>query len=650
LPVLGLAEHPDGRAWALARLPALGDGAGQSGRVLHGLWRVDTASGRIEGLARAPLAVVDRTGVHATDFFEPVGPAGEGAIWWLGGSQGVARVALDHLPAEGHDVPAPYLLAARDANGEKLPLDGGWRLAGLRGLELDLSVAEVAQAMPLAVQTRLVGEDGAASEWSPLSRERLHRWERLAGGRFFIEARAVGASGLAGPALSLGFTVAPRFFETVWFWSAVTAALLSVAGILASYWTRRSRRRQLELERVVGERTSSLLATNEELTRQSAKRTELVSVVSHEIRSPLVGAGLLAERIAARAGEAGLAEEARQLSEQLHGLRKVLDGTLDLSRFELGLVPVRWRREHAEQFVQSTLAVHEASARKKGLGWRKDFSGLDRALLIDSVNLTRVLHNLVGNAVKYTDTGEVVVTAAYERQARALRFSVRDTGPGLPDEVASTLQSTRLRRHALGEQDAHRPSSGLGLALASRLIALGGDSLECRDARPGLELRFGVPALEAPTTRCTDGEEDFAPPYAGSVLILEDEPAQRDHACDVLEPLGLSVDLVATCAEAVKLAQARRYDLALLDFNLPDGTGLEVLLQLRAGRCAPEVIALVTAHESAPIEQACREAGATEFLAKPLTLRAAIRLLDRTARRRQAEGGQPVEMPSKAVR
>lgn len=648
LVVLALARHPDGRAWALASIPAFGRASDDGARLLHGVWPVWVeADGRmLRGLDRVPTAVVDRIGVYATSFFETSSPAGAGSVWWLGGSRGVMRLALDHLPMEGRPPPAPRLLSLRDSEGRRLSLARPPRIGGARGLEIEATVAEVAQSLPLAIQTRLGGA-GLAGEWSAPSRDATRRWDRLPGGRLQLGLRAVNAAGVAGPELTREIEIAPRFHETAWFWPGVVAVLVAVGATILFAWTARLRRARARLEKTVGERTSALLATNEELARQSARRTELVGVVSHEIRSPLIGASLLAERLAARVDEPGQAEDARQLREQLRGLRLVLDGTLDLSRFELGLVPVRWERVRAREFFARVLGGHAAAAAAKGLVWHVDAPEPDRTLLVDGVNLARILHNMVGNAVKYTEAGEVRVVAKFDPGTDALCVRVCDTGPGLPAGVAETLHSTDHRRLPLGSADSVRAGSGLGLALACRLIALGGDALVRGETMIGTELAFSVPALGVADTTAEDGEADFEPPFDGSVLVLEDERGQREHMCDVLEPLGIAVDVAATCADALGRCAEARYDLALLDFNLPDGTGLELLLRLRAEGRAPRHVAMVTAHASAPIERACRDAGCSAFLPKPLTLRAALKLLGAAGLARRA---QPSARPNNAAR
>ena len=111
------------------------------------------------------------------------------------------------------------------------------------------------------------------------------------------------------------------------------------------------------------------------------------------------------------------------------------------------------------------------------------------------------------------------------------------------------------------------------------------------------------------------------------ILLVEDEAAHRAHAVEMLEPLGASVTTAGSMAEALAATGRTRFDLALVDFNLPDGTGLELLHRWRAEGHAPRRVVLVSSHRSAPIRDICLAAGFADVLAKPLSMRAAVEQL-----------------------
>lgn len=600
-----------GKGWAVASLArdAMGDTEGTRQVLLPVEWRGDQG---IRGLAGSPVGVVDDIGRLTCVFSE------EG-VWWLGGTGGLARVDLAVLARRPQLrlATAPYIASLR--LGEDVSArDQAAMVAGAgsrRSLEVEFGFPRHTHRLPVGFETRL---EPLEEEWSPITTERRHAYANLAGGNYVLAARVVDAAGQRSPELRLPVQVQVYFRESVWFPVVLVLGIMLLGGAGVAGWTRRLRRRKAELEHIVGKRTAALLATNEELRLQNLKRVELIGAVSHELRTPLTGAYFMAEKLATNGPI-----EAEQLRGCLAELRTLLEGTLDVSRYELGLIPVQLRWIRPEQVVTDVVQLFRPLAAARGLACESDLATAPGPVLADEPNLRRILANLISNAVKYTEQGGVTVTMRWDAGAGRLgwaEYRVRDTGPGLDAGKVAGL-FTGFHRVGL-ELAANRPSAGLGLALTKQLVDLAGGGISCT-SQPGIGTEFCV---RLPVVVAATNAEPEAP-FATEVLVVEDEAAQRDHAVELLEPLGAVVTVAGSMADALGHTKHRLYALALVDFNLPDGTGLELLQRWKAEGVTPSRVVMLSAHRSEQIRDICLDAGFADVLIKPLSVRAAIEQL-----------------------
>jgi len=212
-------------------------------------------------------------------------------------------------------------------------------------------------------------------------------------------------------------------------------------------------------------------------------------------------------------------------------MKSLIDGTLDLLRFELGLIPVRWRRVVWDSWVAELLRDHATVAKAKGLKWNQRIQSIDaKTLLIDEPNLRRLVNNLVGNAVKFTQEGAVTVEVSLEKLGEPLAWAdwtVTDSGPGLPHELWA--QSKGFHRVPLSNADGPA-GSGLGLVLSRRLVDLAGGELSYEPRRPrgsAFSFRYPMVGLDPPVSGGKDTEAE--PPFAGRVLVVENQSGQQEY-------------------------------------------------------------------------------------------------------------------------
>jgi CheY-like chemotaxis protein len=246
--------------------------------------------------------------------------------------------------------------------------------------------------------------------------------------------------------------------------------------------------------------------------------------------------------------------------------------------------------------------------------------------------------NLMSNAVKFTAQGGVRVSLAEEREGGTakLKLEVEDTGEGIsPDELPKLFDNYSQLDSAAGRRG---EGSGLGLAISQRLAKLMGGSLQVRSRRgQGSTFWLELQMAEAPERVHTDETSQLpsAPKGKPRILVVEDNTISQKLAVRMLQKLGCEAETASDGASALAQLAQGGWDAVLMDWRLPDSTGLEVTRELRrregAGPHVP-VIAL-TANAMQGDREACLEAGMSDYLTKPIELMRLREAIDRWSRR-----------------
>jgi CheY-like chemotaxis protein len=277
--------------------------------------------------------------------------------------------------------------------------------------------------------------------------------------------------------------------------------------------------------------------------------------------------------------------------------------------------------------------VFQWRARDKGLELSvRCEPGVPEMLIGDPGRLRQILVNLVGNAIKFTDRGEVTAAVASAREeggdgTLCLHFAVRDTGIGIPLEKQETI--FRAFEQADGSTTRKYGGTGLGLAITQRLVEMMGGRLWV-ESRPGAGSTFHFTAVfgqpPAGTRPALDSafKESVAPPAVLrplDVLLVEDGVVNQKLAIRLLEKKGHRVTLACNGKEALDMLEQRRFDLVLMDLQIPEMGGLEATAILRerekeTGRRVPVVA--MTAHALRGDEERCLQAGMDGYVSKPI--------------------------------
>ncbi len=395
-------------------------------------------------------------------------------------------------------------------------------------------------------------------------------------------------------------------------------------GVLAT--SLRTERQKTEavmasLEDRVSERTA-------QLERANAEKSRFLANMSHELRTPLNGVIAISETLAGKQTTAKGRELAELIVSSGRLLERVLTDILDFSKIEAGEITLSHDEFSMERLVGGIAELHRASALGKGLtfhwavapeaeGW---FSG-------DTVRLTQVLSNLLSNAVKFTEAGEVRLEVT--RDEDGVAFAVSDTGIGFDEETGARL----FRRFEQADASIRRRfgGTGLGLAISRSLIELMGGRIDVTST-PGKGSTFIVRApLEALEGQAADDSGDEAQDIdiAGArVLVAEDHPTNQKVVELILESVGVTPTIVENGALALAALKAERFDVVLMDMQMPELDGLSATVMLRAweretGTRRTPVI-MLTANALDDHIRSSHEAGADLHLSKPIHAQALI--------------------------
>jgi len=378
-----------------------------------------------------------------------------------------------------------------------------------------------------------------------------------------------------------------------------------------------------------------LIEAREQAIEGSRLKSEFLASMSHEIRTPMNGVTGMLELLL----EEQLTEQQRKrvsvALSSAQALLTIINDILDLSKIEAGkldLVP-EWTDVRA--LVDDVVGLLRPLAAEKGLQVESSCGAdVPARVLADGGRLRQVLLNLAGNAVKFTDEGRVAIAVTIVSATRdrvRLQCSVADTGIGIPvDQIPLVFEKfTQLEAAAARRSN----GTGLGLSICRKLIDLMGGTIQV-SSQPGRGSRFWFD-IEVPSV---SQEQRMAPPVApqasadvsrargARVLLVEDNPVNRQFALAVLKSVGAVVAVAVDGSEAVRMASEAEHDLILMDCQMPVMDGYEATRRIRAAGNTTPVIAL-TANAMEGDRDRCAAAGMDDYLAKPIrpdTLRAAV--------------------------